>query len=288
MTARPNQRWKGRQKGQARKRAAGSRVPEPRSARHELPAPRRGKERTARARVAGRRQARRVALWGGTGLAGVGLAAAVVASLVGGSPTGEQRREVPPPPVAAGAPDIQPAVLLVANRSGVKGVVAYDTTGWPPGSHNGPAAKALRHAHVPGTVAYSVTPPVGGDHSAIWLNCGVYDQPVSAERAVHDLEHGAVWITYRPSLPRAAVRELQAFEARQSFVGRTGTRYVDLTPYPGLPAPVVVSSWGYQLRLSSPNDPRLQAFVDAFRASPAHAPEPGGECTGGAGTPIQG
>src|SRR3954468_23491462 len=53
--------------------------------------------------------------------------------------------------------------------------------------------------HVTGNVSYPQTPPVGGDHNSVWLNCGIYDQPVPNENAVHDLEHGAVWITYQPS-----------------------------------------------------------------------------------------
>ncbi|MHB8451912.1 MAG: DUF3105 domain-containing protein [Mycobacteriales bacterium] len=172
------------------------------------------------------------------------------------------------------------------NTTGIQGVVAYDTTGWPTDSNNGPAAKALPHNHVTGPVTYSVTPPVGGDHNGAWMTCGVYDQPVPVERAVHNLEHGAVWITYQPSLPPAEVGQLRAFEARQSVVGSTGSRYVDLTPFPGLPTPIVISSWGFQLRLSSPADPRLQQFVDKFRASAKYTPEYGGSCSG-LGTPLQ-
>lgn len=128
---------------------------------------------------------------------------------------------------------------------------------------------------------------MGGDHSPVWLNCGVYDRPVPNERAVRDLEHGAVWVTYRPSLPATEVRQLQAVESRQSPVGATGSRYVDVSPYAGLSSPIVISSRGFQLRVSSPTDPRLQRFVDTFRASSRYAPEPGGECTGGLGTPQQ-
>jgi hypothetical protein len=204
----------------------------------------------------------------------------------GGSP-----QEVIPPGVGGGTPTVQSAALTVPNTTGITGVVAYDTTGWPTSSNNGPAGHALAHTHIDGPVQYSVTPPVGGEHNATWMNCGVYDQPVPNERAVHNLEHGAVWITYRPSLPQAEISQLRAFVARQTVVSiagqSTGSRYMDLTPYPGLPAPVVVSSWGFQLRLSSPADPRLQQFVNEFRASPKYTPEYGGECTGGVGTPLQ-
>jgi hypothetical protein len=185
---------------------------------------------------------------------------------------------------------VEPAATTITNDSGISGVVAYVTTGWPATSNNGPAAKALRHNHVDGPVRYSVTPPVGGDHNAVWMNCGVYSEPVPSERAVHNLEHGAVWITYQPGLPASEVAALRNFVVRQTvidFPGVTGSRYMDLSPYPGLPSPIVVSSWGFQLRLSSPWDPRLQQFVNRFRVSQTYSPEYGSPCTGGVGTPLQ-
>ena len=122
------------------------------------------------------------------------------------------------------------------------------------------------------------------------MNCGIYAQPVPSERAVHNLEHGAIWITYQPSLPPSEVSQLRAFVDKQTMVTSAegaASRCMDLTPYPGLPSPIVISSWGYQLQVSSPDDPRLQQFANNFRASPAYTPEYGGACTGGAGTPQQ-
>jgi hypothetical protein len=194
------------------------------------------------------------------------------------------------PPGVSGTTTVQAAAHQVPDTSGIPGVVAYVTTGWPQASHNGPAAQALAHQHVPGPVSYSVTPPVGGQHNATWMNCGIYDKPVPNERAVHNLEHGAIWITYRPSLPPSAVSQLRAFAEKQAMVPSTegaASRYMDLTPYPGLPSPIVISSWGFQLKVSSPADPRLQQFVDKFRTSPKYTPEYGGACTGGVGTPLQ-
>ena len=225
----------------------------------------------------------------------IGAVTAAAAVIIGGLTAyvvsrGGGSGEVIPPGVASGSPVVEPAPLAVANTSGISGVAAYDTAGWPAASHNGPAAQALPHTHVPGPVRYSVTPPVGGDHNAEWMNCGIYDQPVPAERAVHNLEHGAIWITYQPSLPQSEVSQLRAFVERQSVISPAGagaSRYMDLTPYPGLPSPIVASSWGFQLKASSPADPRLQQFVNKFRASPAYTPEYGGPCTGGAGAPLQ-
>ena len=131
--------------------------------------------------------------------------------------------------------------------------------------------------HVTTTVNYAQTPPAGGDHDPTWLNCGVYSEPVRNENAVHDLEHGAVWITYRPDLPQDQIDQL---------VDKvTGQTYETLSPYPGLPAPVVVTAWDTQLQLSGPDDPGLDKFISKYKQGP-QTPEPGASCSGGTGTPV--
>jgi hypothetical protein len=257
------------------------------------------RERSARqkleqVRARQRAEARRRRLIVGT-VAGVAVAAVTAVSAVIAVSASGGSHELMPGGVGGGTPSTQPAALTVPNTTGITGVVAYDTTGWPAtgwpaSSNNGPANQAFGHAHVPGPVQYSVTPPAGGNHNATWMNCGVYDKPVPAERAVHNLEHGAVWITYQPSLPQSEVTQLRAFFGRQTVLspgGASGSRYVDLTPYPGLSAPIVVSSWGFQMRLTSPADPRLQEFVSTFRASQKYTPEYGAACTGGTGIPLE-
>ena len=83
----------------------------------------------------------------------------------------------------------------------------------------------LEATHVEGIVDYAMSPPAGGPHNQVWLNCGIYSEPVPNENAVHDLEHGAVWITYAPDLPQADIDKLKA-QARPST-------YVVLSPYRG-------------------------------------------------------
>jgi hypothetical protein len=247
---------------------------------------RRARIEAMRAKEQARNRRVRLALLGGGGVVIVAAVAAIVAVTASGGGT---TAEVMPPGVS-GTTTTQPAALTVPNTTGISGLVAYDTTGWPAASHNGPAGRALGHNHVTGPVGYSVTPPAGGDHNAVWMNCGVYDQPVPNERAVHNLEHGAIWITYSPSLPSAEVSQLRSFFARQTVLNPSragGSRYIDLTPYPGLPSPIVATAWGFQLRLTSPGDPRLQQFVDKFRVSQQYSPEYGAPCTGGVGTPLK-
>lgn len=93
----------------------------------------------------------------------------------------------------------------------------------------------LARDHLSGALTYSQTPPVGGVHSAAWQNCGIYDQPIANENAVHSLEHGAVWITYRPDLTPTDIQQLQNLVR--------GRAYALLSPYPDLLAPVVATTW---------------------------------------------
>lgn len=129
--------------------------------------------------------------------------------------------------------------------------------------------------HVAGPISYKENPPVGGPHNIVWQNCGIYDAPIHNEHAVHSMEHGAVWITYRPGLPPDQVQMLKTVASDDFML---------LSPYPGLPAPVVASAWNHQITLDGASDPRLQAFIDEYKTNPATTPEFGASCAGGIGT----
>ncbi|MEA9985916.1 DUF3105 domain-containing protein [Subtercola vilae] len=134
----------------------------------------------------------------------------------------------------------------------------------------------LTRNHVTGSVTYAQVPPVGGNHAPVWLNCGVYDQAVPNENAVHDLEHGAVWVTYDATqITGDTLTKLRA---------ELPTTYIVLSPYVGLPSPVVASAWGAQIQLTGVDDTRLADFLKTYWQSPS-APEPGAACTGGVTAP---
>lgn len=128
----------------------------------------------------------------------------------------------------------------------------------------------LESLHVQSAVDYEMTPPAGGPHNPTWLNCGIYEEEVPAEYAVHSLEHGAVWVTYDPEQVQGA-----DLDALRSAMPRS---YIILSPFPGLEAPVVASAWGVQVALDGVDDPRLSDFIVKYRQSP-DAPEPGALCS---------
>lgn len=199
------------------------------------------------------------------------------------APSVNDAQQIVPAPVA-GATTTQGKVGTVANTTGIDGVVAFDTTGYPAPAGN-PGPTALTHDHVPGPVTYSVTPPVGGPHNSVWANAGVYTKAIPTERGVHTMEHGAVWITYRPDLSADQVATLVALVEKQSVLDEgdgMGNRYVLMSPWASsdLSSPVVISSWGYQLKVGKADDPRLEKFIQTFRNSTKYTPE--------AGSPVDG
>lgn len=125
--------------------------------------------------------------------------------------------------------------------------------------------------HVEGDVDYEQSPPAGGPHNSVWLNCGVYEDPQVNENAVHSLEHGAIWVTYDPDAVQGADLD--------TLKGKLPSSYVILSPFPGLDAAVVASSWNHQVKLDSVDDPRFEEFFNArWRAD--DVPEPGALCSG--------
>ena len=145
-----------------------------------------------------------------------------------------------------------------------------------------PALRATKYfdyvggQHTTDPVKYAQVPPAGGPHDPVWDDCGVYSEPPRNENAVHDLEHGTVWITYRPGLSSADVQELS------DALDTVKSGKIMLSPYPGLPAPVVVTVWNAQLDLTGADDPRLPTFLDFYGDGHTGPEAAFASCKGGA------
>ncbi|WP_405944799.1 DUF3105 domain-containing protein [Streptomyces sp. NBC_00932] len=134
--------------------------------------------------------------------------------------------------------------------------------------------KKLGRTHVTTKVNYPMTPPVGGNHNQVWMDCNgnVYTKPLPDMNAVHSLEHGSVWVTYTDKAPAADVKKLGAKVSR--------TPYSLMSPYPGQSGAIMLSAWGKQVTVDGANDPRVNQFFTKYVQGP-QTPEPGAACTGG-------
>lgn len=180
------------------------------------------------------------------------------------------------------APSPWPRRLLIAAGVGAAGlIVAVIALSQPPprGVPEGTETIAVgAPQHVEGDIHDDDDIPAGGAHSAVWQNCGFYDAPIRSENAVHSLEHGAVWITYDPNLDASEIEQLRALP-------KPGEKVL-ISPVPDQPAPIIATAWANQLELTTTDDTRLEQFINEFERSP-DAPEPGGSCVGGVGSPLE-
>ena len=95
------------------------------------------------------------------------------------------------------------------------------------------------------------------------------------ENAVHSLEHGAIWVTYDPSLSDADLETLKSL---------LPSTYIVLSPFDDLPSPIVLSGWNSQLQVDAADDPRIPEFLEEYWQS-QNVPEPGALCTGAVDAP---
>ena len=153
----------------------------------------------------------------------------------------------------------------IPNDSGIEGVQTFPD-------------KSVYHNHVDSLPEPKGTvPPPFGPHFPYWQNCGIYDQPVELGNALHSMEHGAVWLTYRPNLDVGQVKALQDLVR--------GHRHVLMSPYPSQTDDVVLTAWGVQLVIKSVPDDRIPKFIAYYELGPQN-PEPGASCDGAIGVPL--
>jgi hypothetical protein len=206
----------------------------------------------------------------------------------GGNRGGNRGGRRPPAPPTVGRPKpwgMISLVVVIVLFAGL--VIGYAVFRVNKSSQNGPDAKAsdakaipgitvkdiTDRNHVTGVVNYPDSPPMGGNHDPTWADCSgtVYPDPIRNENAVHMLEHGAVWITYRPDL---SADQVDALKKKVD-----GVNYMAMSPYPGLKSAVSLQSWGHQLFVDSATDARVDRFIDDLRLNQSTTPEFGATCS---------
>jgi hypothetical protein len=137
----------------------------------------------------------------------------------------------------------------------------------------------VNNQHVEGDINYSAQsdyqgeiPPAGGAHNSTPQQCGVYTAEIRTENAIHSLEHGAVWITYQPSLPADQIQALTDIS--------DGDNYILLSPYDGLPTPIVLTAWNHQLQMQRFDKDTVERFLRSYKNKAGITPELGASCAG--------
>mgnify|MGYP001607794400 FL=1 len=84
---------------------------------------------------------------------------------------------------------------------------------------------------------YSSNPPSSGPHYGSPAQWGVYDYEVNDKLFIHNLEHGGVWIAYRPTIA------VEAFGELKSFVDEFGGSKLVMAPRTANDRDVALTAW---------------------------------------------
>lgn len=108
-------------------------------------------------------------------------------------------------------------------------------------------------AHPP----YNSNPPTSGWHYQREASWGVHDAEILDEQAIHNLEHGGIWISYQPSLDPASVDKLRE-------VTRRYRSKVLLTPRGKNDSKIALAAWGKLDTLDTVDEGRVVNFIRSF------------------------
>lgn len=105
---------------------------------------------------------------------------------------------------------------------------------------------------------YNSNPPTGGWHYGQPVQTGIYDKPLPDEELIHNLEHGHIWIAYKPDLPKDQIEQL--VKIAKSY----GSRIV-MTPRAANDSPIAIVAWQHLFKLQNVDEPQIRVFINAYR-----------------------
>jgi len=110
------------------------------------------------------------------------------------------------------------------------------------------------------TVEYSTSPATSGDHWATPISCGFYEDGLSDERIVHNLEHGNIVVSYNLATDGEVDQLRDALEG----IGKNAiwgvTRSYDKIPS----GTVALAAWGVLDTMQEVDEDRIKTFFDTY------------------------
>ena len=114
-------------------------------------------------------------------------------------------------------------------------------------------------------------PPTSGKHSEP-IKWGVYSQELPDINVIHNMEHGGIYISYKPDLPKEQIEKINAlFGAPFSKAGFRPSKAL-VAPRAANVSPIIMSSWNRELKFSKFDE---QTMYDYYFRNIGKSPEPG-------------
>lgn len=114
---------------------------------------------------------------------------------------------------------------------------------------------------------YNSDPPSSGPHWPNPAKNGVYDDPLPDEQVIHSLEHGHVWIAYRPDVGDEVKNKLKEIVNDDDWK-------VILTPREKNETKIALVAWGRVLKMDEVDYNKIEDFIKTYRnRGPENTPE---------------
>ena len=106
------------------------------------------------------------------------------------------------------------------------------------------------------TIPYNSNPPTSGQHYPEPANWGVYTNTLADETLIHNLEHGGIWISYKPSVDADTISKLQDFAKRYQLVV--------VEPREADDSAIAFAAWGHLQNFDKFDEASMVKFIEAY------------------------
>lgn len=113
------------------------------------------------------------------------------------------------------------------------------------------------HVDSGAVITYKTNPPTSGSHYTIAQAWGVYEKEIADGSAVHGLEHGGIWISYKD----ISNEEKSILEN----IGNKNSGSVIVSPRSANDAKIAVASWGRYMKLDMVDEVLIQKYIDTYK-----------------------
>lgn len=105
---------------------------------------------------------------------------------------------------------------------------------------------------------YLSNPPVSGWHYGQTAEWGVYDKELVDQNVIHNLEHGGIWISYKPDAPPELIAKLKEVADRYG-------RKIILAPRAANDSIIALAAWGRLDKFDYFDEARIVKFIKAHK-----------------------
>lgn len=120
--------------------------------------------------------------------------------------------------------------------------------------------QGAQHVAIGTPFDYNSNPPTSGPHFATPAEWGVYKEEIHDQILIHNLEHGGIWISYKPGIDAGLVATLEQFHHEFG-------RKIIVAPRAANDTDIALAAWNHLDKFPATefSEDRVRAFIKAYR-----------------------